>query len=82
MKSVLSLPVLIELDEDNVFIVSCPSLKGCRSYGSTIDEAMDNLQEAIELCLMDDDAHRLQNKYVGFREITVPYNVNGNLIYA
>lgn len=39
-------PIQIEMDEDGFYIVSCPQIKGCRSYGSTIDEA-------IELCLMN-----------------------------
>lgn len=46
-------PILIEVDEDGFYIVSCPQFKGCRSYGSTMDEAMVNIREAIELCLMD-----------------------------
>ena len=45
------LPVLIEQDEDGVFIVSVPTLKGCRSYGRTLDEAMRNIAEAAALCL-------------------------------
>ena len=44
-------PILIEQDEDNFFIVSCPTFKGCRSYGNTIDEAISNIREVIELCL-------------------------------
>jgi len=43
-------PVLVEQDIDGVFIVSCPVFQGCRSYGKTIDEALRNIQEAIELC--------------------------------
>ena len=49
-KQNISFPVIIELDEDNVFIVSCPVFKGCHSYGKTIDEAMSNLAEVIEMC--------------------------------
>ena len=45
----LALPILVELDEDGVFIVSCPMFKGCHSYGATIDEALDNIKEVIEL---------------------------------
>ena len=44
-------PVIIEQDGDGVFIVECPSFKGCRSYGHSIEEAMDNILEAIEACL-------------------------------
>lgn len=47
----LHLPIIIEMDEDGVYIVSCPQLKGCRSCGETIEEAMENIKEAIALCL-------------------------------
>lgn len=43
-------PVVVEIDEDGVYIVSCPTLKGCHSYGQTIDEALANLHNVIELC--------------------------------
>jgi predicted RNase H-like HicB family nuclease len=41
-------PVIVEQDEDGVFILECPSIKGCRSYGYTIEEAMESIREAIE----------------------------------
>ncbi len=47
------MPVLIEQDEDNVFIVSAPTLRGCHSYGNTLEEAMENIAEAAALCLQD-----------------------------
>ena len=66
-----SYPVLIELDEDNVFIVSCPILKGCHSYGYSLDEAMENIKEAIELCLEVDINFNQVNRYVGIQEIEI-----------
>ena len=42
---------LIENDEDGVFTGTVPSLKGCYSYGKTLDELMTNLKEAIEVHL-------------------------------
>ena len=39
---------LIEKDEDGVFTGTVPSLKGCYSYGKTLDELMANLKEAIK----------------------------------
>jgi predicted RNase H-like HicB family nuclease len=62
------LPILVELDEDGVFIVSCPVFKGCHSYGATIDEALENIKEAIELCLEEDKPSQM-NRFVGFREM-------------
>jgi len=44
-----SFTVLIEKDEDNIFIGTVPSLNGCYSYGKTRDELMANLKEAIEV---------------------------------
>ena len=39
--------ILIERDEDGVFIAECTSLPGCISQGSTRDEAIENIQDAI-----------------------------------
>jgi predicted RNase H-like HicB family nuclease len=61
-------PILIEQDEDNVFIVSCPVFKGCHSYGKTIDEAMKNIEEVIEMCL-EEEKPISQNHFIGFREL-------------
>jgi len=41
--------VVIEQDEDGVYIVSCPALKGCYSQGATIEEATENIKDAIQL---------------------------------
>ena len=43
--------VTIDRDEDGVWIVECPSIPGCVSQGTTKDEAVENIKEAILLCL-------------------------------
>jgi len=45
------LPINIEKDEDNIYIVSCPVFRGCHSYGRTILEALGNIKEVIEMCM-------------------------------
>jgi predicted RNase H-like HicB family nuclease len=46
--------VFLERDEDyNGYVVICPSIPGCYSQGHTVEEAMANIREAIELCLED-----------------------------
>lgn len=45
--------VILEPDESGGYVVSCPSLPGCYSQGETVDEALANITEAIELCLED-----------------------------
>ena len=69
----LHLPVIVELDEDGYYIVSCPLFKGCHSYGQTIDEALENIREVIDICLEETKLEAL-NKFVGFRELEVVQN--------
>ena len=47
-------PIIIEQDEDDVYIVECPLFQGCRSYGDTIDEAIKNITEAIAVCMEEE----------------------------
>ena len=39
--------ILIEQDEDGVFVAECPSLPGCISQGKTRKEALENIRDAI-----------------------------------
>lgn len=47
-------PVFLEKDEDGFYIVECPLFSGCYSQGRTMDEAMKNIKEVIELCLEEE----------------------------
>jgi antitoxin HicB len=40
--------VIIEQDENGVFVVECPALPGCVSQGDTYDEALKNIKDAIQ----------------------------------
>lgn len=40
--------ILIEQDEDSIFVAECPSLPGCVSQGKTRSEALENIQDAIK----------------------------------
>jgi len=47
--------------------------KACHADGNTIDEAMSNLKEVIEMCLEEQSSETL-NQFIGVREmeITLP----------
>ena len=49
--------VLIEQDEDGVFVAEVPSLPGCISQGETREQAIANIKEAIALYLESLEAH-------------------------
>lgn len=40
--------ILIEKDEDGIFVANCSSLPGCISQGKTRTEALDNVKDAIK----------------------------------
>src|SRR5665213_3869994 len=39
--------IVIEQDEDGMFVAECPSLPGCISQGHTREEAVANIKDAI-----------------------------------
>ncbi len=43
--------VTLDRDEDGVWIAECPSIPGCVSQGKTKGEALENVKEAIQMCL-------------------------------
>jgi predicted RNase H-like HicB family nuclease len=47
----MKLKVVLEVSNDGGYTVFVPSLPGCISEGETRDEALANIQEAIDLYL-------------------------------
>ena len=43
--------VIIEKGEDFGYIAHCPAIPGCHSQGETIEEAIENIKDAIKGCL-------------------------------
>ena len=64
--------VIIEQDEDGWLVGSVPSLTGCHTQASNMEELLENIKEAILLCLEveeDDTAESLT--LVGVHRVTV-----------
>ncbi len=51
MKSKQGFPISIEQDEDEIYIVSCSTFNGCHSQGKTLKEALERIEEVIEMCI-------------------------------
>ena len=52
----LRFPVIVEVDEDGYYVVSCPLFKGCHTYGKTIEEALENIENGTYgICEMCDE---------------------------
>ena len=61
MKKLLKIqefPVVVEKDQKNYFFVYAPSLQGCYTQGKSLEEALTNIREVIELHIEDRRALR------------------------
>jgi len=58
--------VIIEQDEDGVFVGKVLELQGCLSQGDNLNELMANIKEAIELCLEVEKAKKNSEEYLRF----------------
>ena len=53
-EQVLQFKVIIEQDEDGVYVASVPELQGCYTQGKTLEQVRERIREAIELVLETD----------------------------
>ena len=52
----IEFPVIIEQDEDGMYIIECPQFKGCYTHGTTRQDALENIKEVIKMCVEEKDA--------------------------
>ena len=43
--------VLVEQDEDGVYVAKVPDIPGCYTQGKTVDQVLERIREAIEVCI-------------------------------
>ena len=63
--------VVLENNHDGGYTVTVPALPGCISEGDTVEEAIKNMREAIELYLEADDAEFPTGDNVQIFEVTM-----------
>jgi predicted RNase H-like HicB family nuclease len=62
--------VIIERDEDGMYVGEVPQLRACYSQGRTLDELMTNIREVIALCL-EEAEDEPANEFVGVQKVLV-----------
>jgi predicted RNase H-like HicB family nuclease len=62
-KNNIKLSVFVEKGEDGYYVVECPTLDGCYTQGKTLDEALKNIHEVIDLILEEKEAHETLAAY-------------------
>ncbi len=59
--------VIIEQDEDAMYIAKVPGISGCYTQGKTVAEATERIKEAISSCSKDEDIEPL--RFIGIQQI-------------
>ena len=62
--------VIIERDEDGIYVGEVPQLRSCYSQGTTIDELMINIREVIEMCLEELQEESI-TEFIGVQRLVV-----------
>ena len=63
--------ILIEKDEDGIYVASVPALKGCHTQASTVEDLLPRIKEAIELCLEVEHEELAQSEFIGVQQVEV-----------
>lgn len=79
MAKELQFKVLIEQDEDGLYVASVPELPGAYTQGKTLEEARERIREVIELILESDkdikkeklESPKSFSRFFGVEEVTI-----------
>jgi predicted RNase H-like HicB family nuclease len=61
--------VIIERDEEGWFVATVPGLRGCHTQAKSLDQLIERVKEAIELCLEVESP--AVNEFIGVQRVAV-----------
>lgn len=70
-KQILDFTILIEQDEDGIYVARVPEIEGCYTQGKTLQEVLERIKEAIEVCLEADKEEINPMKFIGIQKIQI-----------
>ena len=71
MERKLDYLVVIEQDEDGVYVATVPALRGCHTQARSLEELFPRIREAIELCLEVEGVEESPMRFIGIHQIEV-----------
>lgn len=63
--------VIIERDSEGYYVASVPLLKGCHTQAKSLDDLMERIREAIELCLEAQGETLEPLDFIGVQKVTI-----------
>ena len=70
-KQIMDFTVLIEQDEDGIYIARVPELEGCYTQGKTLEILLERIKEAIEVCIEGYKGEINPMKFIGIQRVQV-----------
>ena len=61
--------VIIEKDEEGWYVASVPEIQGCHTQGKTIQQVLERIKEAIEVCLKAGGEKIRPMKFIGIQKV-------------
>ncbi len=63
--------VVIERDAEGYYVASVPQIPACHTQAKSLDEVMQRIREAIQLCLEVEGAPEQSLEFIGLQRITI-----------
>ncbi len=63
--------VVVERDRDGYYVASIPELKGCHTQAKSLDDLMERIREAAELCLTVQGQDIEGLEFIGVQRLTL-----------
>jgi len=70
-KQIKDFTVLIEQDEDGIYVARVPELEGCYTQGKSLEEVLTRIKEAIEVCLEGDKGEINPMRFIGIQRVQI-----------
>jgi len=70
-KQITDFTVFIEQDEDGIYVARVPEIEGCYTQGKNLQETLERIKEAIEVCLEADKNEINPMRFIGIQKIQV-----------
>ena len=71
MEKQMDFNVLIEQDEDGIYIARVPEIEACYTQGKTLQEVLERIKEAIAVCLEGDKEEINPLKFIGMQRVQI-----------
>ena len=63
--------VIIEQDEDGIYVAKAPDIQGCATQGKTITQVLERIKEAIQVCLEAETEEIVPLKFIGVQRVII-----------